>query len=62
MSNPISGHFSDKADGYLKYRPVSELYCYSEILCRKRCEVEDFDWNKVKIDTIVEGARYPLQN
>ena len=62
MSNPISGYFSDKADGYLKYKRVTELYCHSEILCRKRCEVEDCDWNKVEIDTIVEGTRYPLPN
>lgn len=60
MSNPISGYFAHNADGYLRHLPVTELYCHSEILCRKRCEVEDFAWNKVVIDGIVEGTRYPM--
>lgn len=60
MSNPISGYFSHNADSYLRYLPVTELYCHSEILCRKRSEVVDFEWSKVSIDEIVEGTRYPM--
>ena len=60
MSNPISGFFAHNADGYLKYLPVIELYCHSEIFCRKRCDIDDFDWNNVTIDGIVGGSRYPL--
>lgn len=60
MSNPISGYFSHDADGYLRYSPVPELYCHSEILCRKRSEIEGFEWGSVDIDDIVEGTRYPM--
>lgn len=60
MSNPISGYFSHNADAYLRHLPVTELYCHSEILCRKRRDLESFDWNNVTIDSIVEGTRYPL--
>lgn len=59
MSNPISGYFSHNADGNLRYLPVAELYCHSEILCMKRCEINDFEWSQVSIDGIVEGSRYP---
>lgn len=60
MSNPISGYFAHNADNYLRHRPVTELYCHSEILCRKRCEIAAFDWSSVNTDSIVEGTRYPL--
>lgn len=60
MSNPISGYFAHNADEYLRYTPVAELYCHSEIFCKKRCEVDFFDWNNVVIDSVVEGTRYPL--
>jgi hypothetical protein len=59
MSNPIAGYFAGAADGYLRYLPVIELYCHSEILCRKRSEVGDFEWSKVTLDEIVDGTRYP---
>ncbi len=35
MSNPITGYFSHRANWYLKYLPVLEMYCHSEILCKK---------------------------
>jgi len=60
MSNPISGYFSHNAAGYLKHLPVTELYCHSEGFFRKRCDIEDFDWNNVSMDSIVEGTRYPV--
>ncbi len=60
MSNPISGYFSHNAESYLKYLPVAELYCHSQILCRKRSDVQGFDWSSVTQDNIVEGTRYPL--
>lgn len=60
MSNPLAGYFSHKADNYLKYLPVSELYCHSEIYCRKRCEIDNFDWSNVSMDSIVQGTRYPI--
>jgi Methyltransferase domain len=59
MSNPISGYFAHNADPYLKHQPVTELYCHSEILCRKRAQVEDFAWSEVNIDGVVGNTRYP---
>ena len=35
MSNPIFGFFGSSSVGYLRYKPVVELYCHSELLCRK---------------------------
>jgi SAM-dependent methyltransferase len=60
MSNPIFGYFGHRSDAYLRYGPVTELYCHSEILCRKREPSEDFSWDKVMMDSIVEGTRYPV--
>lgn len=60
MSNPMTGYFAHNADSYLKLRPVYELYCHSEIFCRKRCDIEAMNWSDVTIDSIVEGTRYPL--
>lgn len=59
MSNPICGFFSERADKYLRYRSVSELYCHSEILCKKTLEVDRFEWRNLAIDEIVDGTRYP---
>lgn len=59
MSNPISGYFSRRAAPYLRFNPVRELYCHSEILCRKREDVTDFVWAKVDLNEIVDGTRYP---
>ena len=60
MSNPIAGYFGENASPYLRFKPVVELYCHSEILCRKRSEVNGFDWSQVTTDGIVEGSRHPL--
>lgn len=59
MSNPMGGYFSRQSDKRLRYRKAAELYCHSEILCQKRSEVDGFDWQKVRIDDIVDGTRYP---
>ncbi len=59
MSNPISGYFAHNADRYLRHLPVTELYCHSEIFCRKRADNPGFAWSEVATDGIVEGTRYP---
>jgi SAM-dependent methyltransferase len=59
-SNPIVGRFSSFADDYLKFRPVTGLYCHSEYLGRKRKEVINFDWNKLNLEEIVGKEKYPL--
>ena len=62
MSNPISGHFNHNASRYLRYLPVLDLYCHSEILCKKRCEVSNFEWGQVSMNGVVGEARYPMAN
>jgi hypothetical protein len=60
LSNPMFGFFAHSSDRYLRYKPIRELYCHSEILVKKVKENKDFDWRTVDIDGIVEGTRYPL--
>lgn len=59
FSNPIVGRFSAKADKYLRYSPVRNLYCHSEYLGRKVKEVEGFDWGNVDLDDVVGDTKYP---
>jgi hypothetical protein len=59
MSNPMRGYFSAKADEYLRYQPVGELYCHSEILCRKVREVTNFSWQNCSADDLTDSTRYP---
>lgn len=59
LSNPMGGYYSRQADQYLRYRPIRELYAHSEILCRKREDVPNFDWRNIQIDDVVDGTRYP---
>jgi hypothetical protein len=59
MSNPIAGYFTHRAAPYLRYGPVRQLYCHSEILCRKTREVSDFAWSTLGADEVAAGTRYP---
>ena len=61
MSNPIVGRFSSGSDtdAYLRNKPVTGLYCHSEYLGKKIKEVNDFDWNKVNLLTVVGETKYP---
>jgi SAM-dependent methyltransferase len=59
MSNPICGFFRSDAVRYLRYRPVEELYCHSEILSRKVREVERVDWASVDLGALVDQTQYP---
>jgi SAM-dependent methyltransferase len=61
-SNPIVGRFSALADDYLKFRPVTGLYCHSEFLGRKVRDVASFDWNKLNMEEIVGDTKYPPPN
>ncbi len=60
VSNPMVGRFSALADDYLKFMPVTGLYCHSEFLGRKVKEVDRFDWNDVNLEEVVGGTKYPL--
>jgi SAM-dependent methyltransferase len=59
MSDPIAGYFTQRAAPYLRYGPVRQLYCHSEILCRKTREVSDFRWSTLGADEVAAGTRYP---
>lgn len=61
MSNPIGGYFSPRSSPYLRFRPVRELYCHSEILVRKCRDSSVPDWRDMELDALVEGTRYPTQ-
>ena len=59
MSNPMVGRFSALADEYLRFRPVSGLYCHSEYLGRKVREVDDFTWSNMDLSQVVGETVYP---
>ena len=53
-SNPIVGYFGHGADKAYRYRPVTDLYCHSEILCRKIRELDaGFDWRSIPMESVV---------
>jgi hypothetical protein len=35
MSNPMLGYFTKGCSSYLQFRAIPELYCHSEIPCKK---------------------------
>ena len=59
MSNPIAGYYAHDSDKYMRFRPLTELYCHSEILCKKTRDVDMFRWDDVNIDDVVDGSHYP---
>jgi len=59
VSNPIVGRFSSFADAYLRFRPVTGLYCHSSFLGRKIREVGQFAWKDVKLEEVVGSTTYP---
>ena len=59
MSTPMVGYFARGSAPYLRFDPVTDLFCHSQILCRKRCDVDGFDWTRLEADDLVEGTRYP---
>ncbi|UYQ93185.1 class I SAM-dependent methyltransferase [Chitinophaga horti] len=59
MSTPIVARFSSKGPRYLRNVRIDGMYCHSEFLGRKVREVNDFSWQQVDLDEVVEGTRYP---
>jgi len=57
--SPIVAKFSDLANETLKGVPVTGLYCHSGYLGKKVRDVDDFDWNNVKLGDVVEDTEYP---
>jgi hypothetical protein len=53
------GRFSKLADNYLRYMPITGLYCHSEFLGRKIRDVDSFDWNTVNLSEAVGDTQYP---
>ena len=64
FSNPIIGRFSNLADEYLRRKPVTGLYCHSNYLGKKTKDIDinDFDWNKLKLNDVVGDTTYPELN
>lgn len=62
MSNPINGRLSTAADKYLRYQPITELFCPSEYFGRKVREVQSYNWNQVALDEVTTGTTYPAPN
>jgi SAM-dependent methyltransferase len=58
-SNPMIGRFSKLADEYLRFMPITGLYCHCEFLGRKIRDVDSFDWNTVNLDDAVGDTKYP---
>ena len=58
-SNPMIGRFSALADDYLKFLPITGLYCHSEFLGRKVREVDHFEWSAVNLEEVVGDTKYP---
>ena len=59
MSNPIVGRFSRFADSYLRYKPITGLYCHVEFLGQKVKNVNDFNWHTLNLDDVLEQSKYP---
>ncbi len=47
VSDPLFDYYSNKASKYLRYRAVGELYCHSQILCKKYKDVESIDSREI---------------
>lgn len=62
MSNPIVGKFSSLANDYLRGKSITGLYCHSEFLGKKVKDVENFDWNNIQLEDVVEHTKYPEPN
>lgn len=59
MDNPMIGLFGSRSCSHLRFLPVRELYCHSEILCRKISSVGTFNWRHVPVEHIVGDTMYP---
>lgn len=59
MSNPIVGRFSRFADSYIRYKPITGLYCHVESLGQKVKNVNDFNWHTLNLDDVLEQSKYP---
>jgi len=62
MSNPMKGWFASQADPYLRHKEVGELYCHSEILCEKICNVKEINWRDIDLNTLTQSTYYPKPN
>lgn len=58
-SNPIIGFFSKRANTYLQGQSVPGLYCHSEFLGQKMKTVDDFAWDKLALEDVVQDECYP---
>jgi len=60
MSNPMVARFSSSACEYLKFIPVTGLYCHSEYLGKKVRDIDNFKWEEVDLNDVVGGTKFPI--
>lgn len=61
MSNPMVARFSIYADEYLRYCPINGLYCHSLFFAKKIKHIENFNWNELDINDLVNNTQYPSE-
>jgi len=44
---------------YLRFKPVTNLFCHVGFIGQKIMEIENFDWRKVNLGEIVDNTKYP---
>lgn len=59
VSNPLIARFSKSACDYLRGTYIPSMYCHSEFLGKKICEVNDFSFDNIDLDKLVNGSSYP---
>jgi SAM-dependent methyltransferase len=59
LYNPMDGRFSEKADAYLRGKPIPDLYCHVDFYARKVKDVPNFKWEDVSLSEVVSGTEYP---
>ncbi len=61
VSNPINGRFSDDASEYLRGNIVNNLYCHSGYFGKKVREIENFSWENLNYQELVNHTKYPAK-
>lgn len=59
VSNPLVARFAKSACDYLAGMEIPGMYCHSEFLGKKVREVNDFSFDHIDLNRLVNGSRYP---
>ncbi len=61
MSNPIQGFYNYRSIPKLRFLPVNELYCHSEILCQKVNNIKNYSWDGDTFEKLSKKSMYPFK-